>query len=275
MADAEDESLLPGEVTETMGCGASRAAPPPATEARVAASSVEASGNAAQTVDVRTRKLREVFAYMDRDDNGSVDVGEFMLTAKATESKANIARMFGFLDSQQTQDGCITESEFVAGISALYPDDATLELELDSMMQALGAAAMAGAAYETAAEHRTEALHDITAATGLAAAHVAAAPKDGHGASDARAAVPPAAAGFHCSGAARGCATARARARAVWSRNHTCRARVAIQSQKRRTDGLARPSNNGAHGRLQIRRHVQPSKLYVRPPAVDPMRKVR
>ena len=72
---------------------------------------------------------------MDKDGNGSIDLEEFLATAKAGDDQTQLEMMFHFMDGQQTSDGKITLDEWIAGMGELNNSEEDFNREMDSVMQ--------------------------------------------------------------------------------------------------------------------------------------------
>lgn len=103
-----------------MGCGASTATP-----------------SGAKPAKNRTARLKEVFAAMDADGSGTVDMNEFLATAKGGEDQMQIQMMFHFMDGQKSSDGSVTLAEWISGMNMLNSSDEAFEKEMDAVMEVL------------------------------------------------------------------------------------------------------------------------------------------
>ena len=85
----------------------------------------------------RTALLREVFAAVDKDKNGTIDVAELKRTAKSkNEAEQEMPMLFHFFDDNS--DGKLTFDEFCAGMAMIGgSDDAAFEKEMKDVIQML------------------------------------------------------------------------------------------------------------------------------------------
>ena len=106
----------------------------------------------------REAMLKQVFAKMDADGDGTVDVEEMKRTAKSAKEAEELPLLFHFFD--QNADGKLTYDEWVVGINQIAPDDASLERELKDILQVLEDGAMA-ATMEANAENPADDLDNM------------------------------------------------------------------------------------------------------------------
>ena len=132
----------------SMGCGASKS-PAPATEPPTTAVAADAPPKAAEAPPARSGPLdreallKEVFAAMDADANGVVDINEFKATAKSGEEEGQLSMLFDYMDTMGNSDGKLQLEEWLSGMASLDSTDEVLEKECRDMLQVLKGAQMA------------------------------------------------------------------------------------------------------------------------------------
>jgi len=134
-----------------MGCGASTAAPQkldatPTTApapAKKSAAPAQLTAKKSAALD-RTPLLRQVFAAMDADGDGTIDLKEFLLSAKSAEEQdMELPMMHSFMD--ENGDGVLSFEEWAKGIDALGVTDVAFEREMKDVLQAIEGAKAAAA----------------------------------------------------------------------------------------------------------------------------------
>ena len=91
----------------------------------------------------REALLKEVFAAMDADANGVVDINEFKATAKSGEEEGQLSMLFDYMDTMGNSDGKLQLEEWLSGMASLDSTDEVLEKECRDMLQVLKGAQMA------------------------------------------------------------------------------------------------------------------------------------
>jgi len=120
-----------------MGCGVSKstpkvAAPPP-------------KPRLMELTDERHQMLKDTFAIMDADKDGSLDLDEFTKSAAGIEGHDvnKITALFHFFDSagdnarSGKNDGKLTFDEWVVGMRKLYVNRDMTDEQFDSEMKAI------------------------------------------------------------------------------------------------------------------------------------------
>lgn len=127
-----------------MGCGASSAAPATEAKPETAVATVSPPSVTAATAapTARAALYKQVFAAMDTDADGAVDLSEFKKTAKsAVEADMELPMMYNFLDANG--DGKLSYEEWVTGMESVGFTDDAFEKEMKDVLQVLEGAKMA------------------------------------------------------------------------------------------------------------------------------------
>ena len=105
------------------------------------------------------------FCAMDADAGGTVDLEEFIATAKAGDDKMELTMLFHFMDGSLNDvatQGKLTLDEWQKGIQILNPSDEEFEKQMASIMEGIRFAKIKHVAVD-----RTALLEQVFAATDL------------------------------------------------------------------------------------------------------------